>query len=1321
MAVSDLVPILAHEREDVVPLIGAGLCVEAGMPNGAVLAEGLRRRSGLKLEAAEGDFGAVCREIEEKADRGTLQQLASVAVEAVELVPTPSLKAIADCPSGLVLTTNYDGAIERSVREIGKKPVSICLDDERLGRRPKEGEVFAIHLHGLAERPETMVLSTAQRSALLEDEAFRSRLRSLAAGSRLLVLGLRLSAEEPHLRSELGRLAALLGGPRPIVVLPDAEVDEQLGILEADRAIELHRCDPAQDYLEVRQCAQLLAPRQLDPTELIAERAEGVSKPFVDPPLLGPTQLADAGDNDPAVTVTLAELRLGSMAPVSEMAEARRALLIGAPGRGKTMALRRLGEENKGLAVRCDLRNLRPDHVAPERGFARLAAREGEAFDNETPVPDAEALREGIFVFCLDGLEEAGIDDQAGVAEAILAAAEHWPQHSYVVATRPTKEAQRLLDANFTRFVVEGSEGWGRRYLDACGITNEQVEHLYDIVPTIGSQLAIPRYAARIAAELHEETEGVELARGALERLVRGERKNLGLAAQRLGVEVDELMQWALRLAVMIELRGENSAAIDQIAGLPGPEGRDSRAACEELVQAALLQDLPDRARFSVQVSQEALCAEAILDSSDPVAVLREVTMADIDGRSVFREDIEHTLDLAFEGASEELRAQLRQLDELRWSRTQGPGDPVAVAEALKAIWDWHRRKRLWIPYRGDNQLRGPGEALKALHRAAPEALESCRVELNAECRHGERTIRGNAIEMLTLLPADKDTEPILRELVADPDAVVRRHAAHAIEHFELAGLTKELWAAWESEHDELALEAIGLALGKLCEEDELLASISLLREKPKGWTRISYRVLARIDLPTLAKLLVSGSLRLDDAEEVLGSRLAREEPFSTQEAKALGSILLSGGPRLHHQKYSERIAGLIAEHPEEALAGAQAAAGEETRLVDLLWAIDLDPDLLARYAEGPLAEPVEKLLERIGWREEVAASEFVPPEPPEEEERPEDLVTLLAEGEVGENSVPPDYWLLKLSGEPEEVRERFLALAEAWYPGDAAATIRREGGQTTITNGFRGAVVVWATLEQPVSSDRWLEILSAGIARFSGRISEWMSRQWQPEWSAATAQRVARLEDATDLALAAKAIPEWTPELRELFAEKACRVGDESLSITVVERLRDFGDIGRLREIVAGDCGEQVRERALVELAQLGDLEAQHQLLERMLETVKVHPDSYEHANNLSWITSATSPELVELLGELIRATHRCEDASMFRRIVEAGIRNIGHQSCLAVYDRLIADPDLEGGQFYWYQREALARSLARQKVIARLKKRDSPVYAVFDKSTSN
>lgn len=1297
---SDLAPLLAREREAIVPLIGAGLALEAGLPSAEELAEVLRERSGVELDAAPSDFGAVCRGIEHAAGVGELQRLAAAVIAGIEVTPTSSLAAIARCPSGLVLTTNYDDAIERSVEEIGKRPVPLSLADERIGEPPRENEVLVVHLHGFAERPETMILTTSQRDTLLADEAFRSRLRALVLGHRLLVLGLRLSAEEPHLRAELRSIGRLTGEKKPLAILPNGEMDPELFILEADGRIELHRCDPSHDYLEVRQCAQLIAPSPLDPTEVIGAQAERVDEPFLEPPLLGPEQLADAGDRDPAITVTMAELNLGSLANLGEMVEARRGLLVGAPGRGKSWALRRLGELNAGRAVLLDLRALRPDTVAPERAFAKFAARAGEAFNRSTAMPSIEALREGSFIFLLDGLEEAALPDHAAVIESILAAVEHWPQHSYLVATRPTSEAQRLLDAGFTRFVIEGSEGWGRRYLRASGITLEQVEHLFDVVPTIGPQLAIPRYAAQIARELREETEGVALAGGALERLVRAEQKNLEEAAQRLGSELSELLSWARRLAAVIELCGESSASIEEIASLPAPEGHSSRATCEELVQAALLRDLPDRACFSAKVSQEALCADAILAEDDPVAEIERVAIAEVDGRLVFRDDIEHTLDLVFEGAPTELRSRLRRLDELRWARTESGGDPATAGEAIEVIRKWHRDRRLWIRYRGDNQLRGPGEAIKILSRAAPEALESCRAELVAECQDEERTARGNAVELLSLLPPGEETESILGRLLADSDDVVRRQAAHSVEHFKLSGLTEELWAAWERETDELALQAIGLALAETCEEHDLIASVGRLRQKRRGWQRISYRVLPRLELPSLAELLANGSVGLDDVEEVLGNHLEKLKPFSADEAEALGEILLRGDSALQRGKHHDWIKAVVVEHPEAALRGARDAAGDETRWLDLAWAIDVDPTLLARYAEGNLAEPINQLLERIQGRES-AANQAPLPQPPEEDEEfeePKSLAALLAQGHIGEDQVPASYWLRKLPDEEETVQRRILELAEGWYPEDAAR----------VTNGFRGAVAAWVALDQPVSEKRWLEILAVGISWFPGEVADWMARRWEDGLATAVGGPVEDLEKPYDLALAARAILQWTPEVRATFIERACRLNDETLAIAVLERLRELEDADGLREVIASECGEEIQERALKDLAQLGDVEAQRQLLEQILARVETNPSAYEHYE-ARWLSSLRSPELVDLLGKILVATHRCEDASMFRRIVEAGIKNIGDPKCLALYDRLIADPKLEGGQFYWYQREALARSLARQAVLNRLESAES------------
>lgn len=1302
MAVSDLVPVLAEWREEIVPLVGAGLCVDAGLPIGSALAETMRARSRRNLGAPRGDFGAVCRELERTVGLGDLQQLAAEAIEAVTPSPTASLMAIASCPSARVLTTNYDESIERSVERVGKEPVRIALAADLVDLPPRKDQVFVIHLHGVMERPETMVLTTAQRRSLLDSPDYQSRLRSLLLCGRLLVLGLRLSMEEPHIRAELGRLGSLMGHRPPIVVLPDGEIDAGLRILADDGAIDLYGSDTDHDYLEVRQCAQLLAPRQIDPTEILDRRATGVTMPFLDPSLWGPEQLAGYADDDLATSALVAESRFRWPAGVEAMSDARRALLIGAPGRGKTMALRRLGERHGGRAVRCDLRNFRPSPDAPERAFARLAAREGEAFDDMTPLPSGDALREGSFVFLLDGLEEAPVDDHAAIVRTVVAAGERWPQHSYVVATRPTAEAQGLLDAGFRKFVVEGTEAWGRRYLEACGITTEQIEHLYAIVPTIRSQLAIPRYAARIAAELQEETEGIQISRGALERLVRGERTNLVHAAQRLGVDIDRLLDWARRLAVMIESRGENNATLEEIARLPGPEGKDPGATCEELIQAALLQDLPDRARFSAQVSQEALCAEAILRSADPLAALRRFAMAEIGGEPTFRDDIEHTLDLVYEGADASLRKDLREIDELRWARTQTEMDPEAVAEAIRVIWHWHRERRLWIPYRGDNQLRGPGEALKALHQMAPEILESHRAELRLECRDEERTIRGNAIEMLTMLPADAETEPLLRDLIADTDDVVRRAAAHAIEAFGLTGLIDALRSAWEDEHDELALEAIGLAITTLCTDEDLLTSIPALRRNPEGWPRIAFKVVEHIDLSDLPALLASNSLGPEEAGKVLDSRLEDPAPFTSAEAKALGAILLSGDWRIH-QSYDGPLERIIADFPREILEGAEATAGPATGVINLLWASTIDRDIRASFSAGPLGDPLEGLEERMAWQAgQIAATSGPTARPPDRRRKPENLAALLQEGAATEDRVPADYWLMRLAGEPGEVQDRFLALAEAWYPGDLDPAGGLDREPEAVTHGFRGAVVTWAALDHPVGESRWLEILR-GRPHFSGSISTWMSDQWRDGLSGPSATYVRGLEDPADVVLAAESIPDWSTELRALLTSKVCALKDDRLSATVVDRLSDLGDAEHLHMIAEDGCHSSARQPAKEALAHLGDVPSQRQLLELMLDEAKDDPGPVDRRSP-EWFGALDSPTLVDLLGELLRIAHSGDDPSSFRRGVEGAIRQIGDPSCLRLYDRLIVDPDLDGGQFYWYQREAVARQMARRSVLERM-----------------
>jgi hypothetical protein len=82
-------------------------------------------------------------------------------------------------------------------------------------------------------------------------------------------------------------------------------------------------------------------------------------------------------------------------------------------------------------------------------------------------------------------------------------------------------------------------------------------------------------------------------------------------------------------LAISLELRGRSAASIDELATVPGPDSAvEVRRA---LIQAALLADVPGSAEFPAKTLQEGLTADAILRCPDPVGVLREVAIVDVD------------------------------------------------------------------------------------------------------------------------------------------------------------------------------------------------------------------------------------------------------------------------------------------------------------------------------------------------------------------------------------------------------------------------------------------------------------------------------------------------------------------------------------------------------------------------------------------------------------------------------------------------------------------------------------------------------------------
>ena len=138
-----------------------------------------------------------------------------------------------------------------------------------------------------------------------------------------------------------------------------------------------------------------------------------------------------------------------------------------------------------------------------------------------------------------------------------------------------------------------------------------------------------------------------------------------------MGYSPDEIYRWLQTLAVCLEQRGRNRATSAELAAIPAPAQLQNEAARNRLVEGALLQDVPDAVALQTNTIQEALAAEALLATTEPLATLRDAAVAELLGEEVFGADLDHMLDLFFEDASGDLRAALRELDELRWARTQ--------------------------------------------------------------------------------------------------------------------------------------------------------------------------------------------------------------------------------------------------------------------------------------------------------------------------------------------------------------------------------------------------------------------------------------------------------------------------------------------------------------------------------------------------------------------------------------------------------------------------------------------------------------------------
>jgi hypothetical protein len=782
-----------------------------------------------------------------------------------------------------------------------------------------------------------MVFPGSSTEALESDDRFKTVLRAVVAPHVELYLGFAFGATETHLRAELDWLArSFTDAGEHHVLLPAGESSRrgtELEELLAKPKVRAHFYDEgARGHVAVLHAALLLAPQSPPQAEAVELSSRSSDEYFLSPPLLKAEPQEDRTQLD--TRMFAAELGLGTeqFSLPEDLLAAGRVLLDAPPGMGKTETLLAAGERTRdarALYLRLPaLASHAGSEVDPLTAALR-ALREAQAFDAETPRPTVENLEAGSYCLLFDAFDEVHPRKRADVLAAIEALVDRFPQHTFVVATRPTVDAAPLYDQGFVRYVLIPSAGWGQRYLDQRSVPADNAAALYDRLPTARELLSVPVYASAIATRLIRDE---EVPATPLELLVGVERDAIVDDAEFYVTGVNELFDQLQRLAVVLQLRGLGEAPAALLGEITGRGLPDAETLRREMVERALLQDREGVVEFPSRVMQEALCAAALLSTDDPVSAIREVAAATVAGEPVLRGDMDHVLDLVWESGTPPLPERLAELDEMRFARTQTPGDPGTAQQALDILWDWFERRRLWLTddY-NSRQLRGSQTAVERLLRRDPERAEERRPELVDAARSGVMTTRGNAVTWLGYLPGVDPEEMMawLSDCLKDENSVVRRHACVAAEQLELTEALPAIHEQLLRETDEAAMEALGHAALTLTPAEGLHNLARVLVRRQQVWRRLAGEVIERADPATLLDLLRTEELATEDWDELLTVVLAKQpvDAWTADQVQTLSRTLIRRARQGDIYEHLDAVRSIAARHPQAALQGAEQGA----------------------------------------------------------------------------------------------------------------------------------------------------------------------------------------------------------------------------------------------------------------------------------------------------------------------------------------------------------------------------------------------------------
>lgn len=1280
---------LAANYARVVPVLGSGMTIEAGAPGFSALIRHLRLGVAdldVATETSADPFAQTEAVVAATTEAWVNQRVANF-YKGITLTATPPLKALSRVRSGLIITTNYDLAIETAAEAIGRPYVSLTPQDLARAFEDPGPALRVLHLHGVCTDPTSIVLSAASYTRIFEDQRAQLMLRDIAVRYQLIFLGHRLAATERHIRRDLAwtNSAGLRGEACHLLLAEPTNASEPEIVTEREELTQRTGLDvwtvedPDRSFLASRRVAAILCgpsgPEAATTVEPIASLLAGT--PYEPLPVAEDDEVSSPGGHG---SYMFNVLHRGKVYGQDLDKTISRLVLVGPGGLGKSVELAQVGLRSSRPALMQSLStwNLASGWADPGRAFveAMRTARGAQSGGGLVPRLTAQGLDEDSCVFLLDGLDEIQAEDRQRAIDLINAVSERYPQHRFVVTSRPLPDLGQLR--GFTRYTLMPDADWLRLYVEGRGFTMEAVSEALPASGTLDDVIQIPVYAAAAVNAIRDGRRLPETALGLICLLADGRVDD----DTRILPDPAQTRRWLDRIALMMEIRESPEVPASLLLEGNLHHGLSSIsptvAFLEALVTRALLAESGGTVRFPANVMGEARAGRALLEAGENgLQFLREAVLVTLaathaDGAPVraIRPSWANTLEMLLASGPKHWRDAVAPFDCLLAARATPVGAPEDErTRAIWTLWKTYRQRQVWMSRTSERQEGNDVGAMSTLLKlAVPDGFAD---EILAAAQGVGPIDRGNALMLFpALVPAAIPRAAaleVLAERLRDENSVVRRLAAAAAHDLNLTDLVEVMSAQASVDDDELAPRTLLMFAQELATPKQ---SLQIALAAPASARAEALRRAAQV--APRAEML--GELLLNPHDKTLREAITEPQrsahraqaPWQSGEVSLLAqALLLDTDETASWEPDAERA---LLTCPEAAITAlCSEPLPDERRYTIRHWlrlatahqlmAMQAALDT-ARESTDPEARAffIDAITSTLRWRTTPAE----PHQPPIERQpgartasSNEELLAVFADAGV-ENAVDPDTLMVS--------RATVAALGEA------------------------------ANRNLDLTPENAAQLFRFLLDWHDHALETWLQARWSPQALTLVSDNLKALTGPR-LSRAAAFLPApWPTGFATRVLNTAAEASDRDQVLTGASQAHRRGADTEIMEWAKTTASEDI-DPVLVEI---GSPSAE----QRLISDLAAKPSKLRrHSYALNWLDQVRNPESAKpLLGLIREALRRRVEVNDLNAVTRAFVRCAGNEA-VAEWDRLMADEEIPDRAFLIYQRrEAITTLVAQQ-----------------------